>query len=448
MGDKTIEIGDFLFERKKNKLWNDINSENSNKKYEDKALELMRHHYNFFSKINDLKEHEAVLRGAKIICTHGNYPICLDMYEDHGVYDRNTPVMSCADCKTGQNIYSFGACGNEKYEPVYSDMLPPPKEIMKDNKGNDRHKCLPIISDSLWGLGDEKYRSIFFYALVGEYNLVFGKEWDYNEKEYKKALKKRKKMKNKEEYVKMLMSNANLLCLYGGIITVAENADVIDDVVENIESEENITELPLKEEIYISSWLKAYKGEPKGTNGRRVYYDKKERKKLTKINPAIDWYSYEGQVEKNKYCKEYLEGQSFNLENGVLLDSNKRYWVTLGPRVFDPDYPDTGKCQADEFREFIGCRVDAVLYRMNNENEYIYIECVWSGNIKAHTSDNGIYQTGVPYKNSSEAKIHPYKPDYVNGSIIEFTGKDPKETGTMSEYIVDYLIIYPKGEGE
>jgi hypothetical protein len=104
-------------------------------------------------------------------------------------------------------------------------MNPPPKELMKDNRGNEHYKCLPIILDGVWGLGDENSRSIFFYALARQYNLVFGQEWEYDEKDLKKALKKRKNMKNKEEYVKIWMSNANVLCLYGGIITVVENAE-------------------------------------------------------------------------------------------------------------------------------------------------------------------------------------------------------------------------------
>ena len=58
-------------------------------------------------------------------------------------------------------------------------MNPPPKELMKDNRGNEHYKCLPIILDGVWGLGDENSRSIFFYALARQYNLVFGQEWEY-----------------------------------------------------------------------------------------------------------------------------------------------------------------------------------------------------------------------------------------------------------------------------
>lgn len=81
---------------------------------------------------------------------------------------------------------------------------------------------------------------------------------------------------------------------------------------------------------------------------------------------------------------------------------------------------------------------------MEDEDEYAYIECVWSGNIKAHTYDNGIYQTGHPYPQSSIAKTLPYNEDYVDGAIVEFTGKDPGDNGLMSKYIVKHLIVYPK----
>jgi hypothetical protein len=228
-----------------------------------------------------------------------------------------------------------------------------------------------------------------------------------------------------------LLEDAVLICQYGGIISVREVLDVTEE-----------EERPV---VNLTSWLKAYKGEPDASDGTIVTYSFNDRAALRKPGRIIDWYSYEKQQEKNKYCAPYLVGQEFNKTGkGVLVDQDERYWVTLGPKVFYPEYPDDGKCVADEFKEYIGCRVDVVLQHMENEDEYIYIECVWSGNIKAHTFDNGIYQTGEPYPESSEAKKHPFKEEYVNGSIVEFTGKDPEETGDMSKYIVEYLIVYPK----
>lgn len=80
----------------------------------------------------------------------------------------------------------------------------------------------------------------------------------------------------------------------------------------------------------------------------------------------------------------------------------------------------------------------------DKDGTYAYIECVWSGNIKAHTYDNGVYQTGHPYPNSVSAILEPYEVGYVNGSIVEFTGRVPSTNGIMSQYSVVELIVYPR----
>lgn len=206
-----------------------------------------------------------------------------------------------------------------------------------------------------------------------------------------------------------------------------------------------------KKEIKIAPWLIGYSGQPNTSGGKIVTYSFEEREKLKKIEGVkpIDWYSYENQKEPNDFTRPYLENKPFNIGSyGELTDENKRYWITLGPKVFIPNYPDDGKLVAEEFVEYMGCRVDAVLYN-TKEKKYAYIECVYSGNIKAHTYNNGIYQTGVPYPNSVSAKVEPYEVGYVNGSIVEFTGKEPYEgttikNGTMSSYILKKLVVYPK----
>lgn len=78
----------------------------------------------------------------------------------------------------------------------------------------------------------------------------------------------------------------------------------------------------------------------------------------------------------------------------------------------------------------------------NAEEKYVYIECAWSGDIKAHTYNNGIYQTGHPYPNSDSAKKESYNVGYVDGSIVEFMGAEPSTNGIMSKYTVEKLIVY------
>ena len=455
MGDKTVEIGDFLFEEKKydfEKLWNDIYYKNSYKKYEDRALELMRLHYEFFRIINDLKECEAVLRGAKIVCTHGNHPIYLDIYEDHGVYDKNTPVMSCADCKTGQNIYSFGACGNDKFEPVYSDMIPPPKELMKDNRGNEHYKCLPIILDGVWGLGDENSRSIFFYALARQYNLVFGQEWEYDEKDLKKALKKRKNMKNKEEYVKIWMSNANVLCLYGGIITVVENAEPELEVESDPEPKIEFTDSTKR----IVRFPDIIKGRItfKNENTGEFVVD------TLNLAPNLTWFSF--------------------TQKGRTKDSDGYYRISVGPKVLIPDYSDEGKLWAEEFSDTneINIKVTAklklkeqIIDKEGKEND-LELKCVVIG-IKAHTYnihpdtndghkhkifdynknimatydiENGLVQTGIAYPNCYNAQNNnvndgPIVLNCNDGSVIEFYGYKKDLDFNPNDYRLVEIVV-------
>lgn len=181
--------------------------------------------------------------------------------------------------------------------------------------------------------------------------------------------------KTKEKIMECITMTSVLFCKHGGLITPVNSG------------QKRFNAQP--ESIYIASWLKGYKGEPTASGGIIVEYSAEERSKLKEIKPGIDWYSYEDQSGKNPNCAPYLIGQEFiNAGKGVLVDEKGRYWLTLGPKVFIPDYPDAGKCEADEFGKYIGCRVDVVLQLMENEDEYVYIECLWSGNIKAHTYNN------------------------------------------------------------
>ena len=237
--EKKKDVYDFAFKGNKEKL---------SSKEKKLAIDLMAKHFRFFGEINYLKENEAVLRGAKITCTHGNKTICLDTYKDHGVYDHEIPVMTCSDCKQGQNIYSFGACGNDKFEPVYSEQLPAPKGYVKDAQGVDRHKCLPLL-DKSWGTGGAKSRiAIVCFNGIGSGDWLWNK-MDYTDERKLAVLEEYSGMINKGEYVEILLSQANLLCLYGGVITIEQNPEVdedslisVDEDIESIDEEQIIEE--------------------------------------------------------------------------------------------------------------------------------------------------------------------------------------------------------------
>ena len=58
---------------------------------------------------------------------------------------------------------------------------------------------------------------------------------DYTDERKLAVLEEYSGMINKGEYVEILLSQANLLCLYGGIITVEENPEVEEDFEEDKE---------------------------------------------------------------------------------------------------------------------------------------------------------------------------------------------------------------------
>ncbi|MBD5552694.1 MAG: DUF4280 domain-containing protein [Lachnospiraceae bacterium] len=53
---------------------------------------------------------EYLVRGAALKCQYGSHTRYLDMYETHGVYLNDKPVMHKKDCEVGKNIMPFGIC--------------------------------------------------------------------------------------------------------------------------------------------------------------------------------------------------------------------------------------------------------------------------------------------------------------------------------------------------
>ncbi len=208
-------IGDFLFEDFK---------KNMKEKDEKQVMELMCRHFEFYGQMNS-QNIEYALRGAKLSCTHGNKYIQLDMARDHGIYDGEDALMVCGDCILHENIYDFGACGNGKFEPVYSKDAPPPGRKTLNKNGQERHICLPVLLGE-WGCGSIDSRSLLIS--VGPEGKMYEKESFDGEGFSQNTIEQiaQEQSKNAEEdaeYSQALMTCDNLLCLYGGVITIEEN---------------------------------------------------------------------------------------------------------------------------------------------------------------------------------------------------------------------------------
>jgi len=58
-----------------------------------------------------------------------------------------------------ENIKDFGACGNGKFEPLYSEEAPHPAQTALNRNGQERYVCFPVLLGE-WGYGDINSRSL------------------------------------------------------------------------------------------------------------------------------------------------------------------------------------------------------------------------------------------------------------------------------------------------
>lgn len=124
------------------------------------------------------------------------------------------------------------------------------------------------------------------------------------------------------------------------------------------------------------------------------------------------------------------------------IDIDGFYQIAVGPRVLEPDYPDTGRIWASDFN--FPYRIDAILeHRTTGEQKLL--ECITHSSGKAHTFnryphdlhprnnlflpgttasfdvDSGIHQTGVAYPLSwNAANESQFDLNHLDGSTIEF----------------------------
>jgi len=137
------------------------------------------------------------------------------------------------------------------------------------------------------------------------------------------------------------------------------------------------------------------------------------------LYPQTKWYTWEG------------------LTKYPMKNSDGSYNVAVGPRILDPNYPDSGKIWASEVD--MSLKIKCILKNKKDDSEKIII-CV-AKDLKAHTYNrypedgsivkynisSGLIQTGIAYPNSANAqgKIKgdsAYMPKHADSSIIEFCG--------------------------
>ena len=177
--------------------------------------------------------------------------------------------------------------------------------------------------------------------------------------------------------------------------------------------------------------------------GRKVYIPDTVTKVVngvtSEVHPNIDWWM----IGNGRY------------PIGVQKEDEK-YKIAVGPKIIDPEYPDDGKIQDDDFdgysknvklilehkvtgeEKIIECTV--VDFKAHSYNTYPDGQPYNTGDIVSFDVENGLIQTGIDYPESSNAKKPgAFTKESSDGNIIEFAGHaldfDP------NEYVLCHLIV-------
>ena len=153
---------------------------------EQLALAYMEE-YGIYNDPDSHTEKRYAVRASVISCQYSDRLTHLDIFEDHGVQDQGgNAVLTCADCRVGENIVSFGIC-----KSTNSVVRNSPNITIKDgNKTVTGHMCMLKVATD-WITSDEVHVHI----------------WNAKTKRYEKCLP----------------ANASLICTYGaGKIRIVE----------------------------------------------------------------------------------------------------------------------------------------------------------------------------------------------------------------------------------
>lgn len=183
---------------------------------ENERIELMARYQRYRGIV---EEQAYVIRGSVLTCQYGTKEVRIDCAEDHGVYVGSAPLMTCEDCQHS-NIYEFGSCRcpEAKYVgrlPVTPSFFPDLSRAEKAPGNNLAHICRPLINL------EQGWRQIDEELLIESHAGVMSPA---------------------------LLSNAVLVCNYGGIIRIREVAERIET------SEEETLEEYIKDIMTTLGW--------------------------------------------------------------------------------------------------------------------------------------------------------------------------------------------------
>lgn len=152
-------------------------------------------------------EESYVVSGSLVQCNYGYEISRLGVVHDHGVYDRNgNAVLTCSDCKAGKNVYGFGICTSPYILHKQNETVTIYSKA--SNTTITGFKCRLALTTE-WLEDDNVHTHI------------------WNEE--------------KQQYEKVLLKNANLICTYGlGRISIKEIINTMPEEVKALYTIESI----------------------------------------------------------------------------------------------------------------------------------------------------------------------------------------------------------------
>lgn len=228
-----------------------------------------------------------------------------------------------------------------------------------------------------------------------------------------------------------------MVCTYGyGIIYFENSGQVFKNYIEEFVSEK-FDENNLQE-YEVNDWLVLYRNPTVLAYGRSVLkhpdannYDWGMPEELKGINGLK-----RGELTNNSKTEIQNAGGKVVVNmtsNNLYTDDEGRYWVAVGPNVMNPNHNANDKVTASEMQ--YGTKIDIVVLDESTNTQY-YIPAV-VGDVKAHSSPDGLYQTGVPFDKSK-------KTVQGDGSTVEFMGYDitSKSVNITNNYKLMEIIVY------
>lgn len=216
------------------------------------------------------------------------------------------------------------------------------------------------------------------------------------------------------------------------IVLAAEDEEAISENTEAMTLSENSSQSEIQYYMYrfstaltpsvcINGWLNVY-SEP-SILGRVV--------NMPTGHKPNKWFAFENKSDINSRAKEII-GNTNTVKKGSkgqLYDKDGRYWVAVGPKVMNPNFPNNKVVWAEDMK--YGTKIEVTL--RDKYGLTCFLRAV-VGDCKNHTYSNGIYQTGYAFPNGTD-----YHPENVDYSIIEFCGA--RLPSQLDEFSIINIIV-------